>query len=55
MKECPIASTTDPNSGETALAPLPHPMSSARPMSDEERAALEEVYRDRGCGADCDC
>jgi len=31
-----------------------HAMSSQRPMSDEERAALEEVYRDRGCGVECD-
>lgn len=25
-----------------------------RPMSDEERAELEAVYQDRGCGVECD-
>lgn len=29
-------------------------MSSQRPMSDEERAELEAVYQDRGCGLECD-
>ena len=27
----------------------------AAPLSEEDRAALEEVYRERGCGAECDC
>ena len=31
-----------------------HPMSSQRPMSPEERAELERVYQDRGCGVECD-
>ena len=55
MKERPIAPTPDSDSTESDPATYPHPMSSARPMSEEERAALEEVYRDRGCGAECDC
>jgi hypothetical protein len=55
MKERPQSPTPDSDSGESDRAAPPHPMSSARPMSDEERAALEEVYRDRGCGAECDC
>jgi MFS family permease len=29
-------------------------MSSQRPMSPEERAELERVYQDRGCGVECD-
>jgi len=31
-----------------------HPLSSQRPMSPEERAELERVYQDRGCGVECD-
>ncbi len=38
--------------GEAAREP--HPMSSQRPMSPEERAELERVYQDRGCGVECD-
>jgi hypothetical protein len=30
-----------------------HP--TAAPISEEDRAALEEVYRERGCGGECDC
>lgn len=30
-------------------------VSVSRPMTDEDRAALEEVYRERGCGVECDC
>lgn len=25
-----------------------------RPMTDEERAELEAIYQDRGCGVECD-
>ena len=32
----------------------PNPMSSQRRMSPEERAELERVYQDRGCGVECD-
>jgi hypothetical protein len=31
-----------------------NPMSSQRPMSDEEREELERVYQDRGCGIECE-
>jgi hypothetical protein len=31
-----------------------HTMSSQRPMSPDERAELERVYQDRGCGTECD-
>jgi MFS family permease len=31
-----------------------HPMSSQRPMTDAERAELEAVYQERGCGVECD-
>jgi hypothetical protein len=34
---------------EAAVAKSPF-----RPMSDEERAELEAVYQDRGCGVECD-
>jgi hypothetical protein len=34
---------------EAAIAKSPF-----RPMTDEERAELEAVYQDRGCGVDCD-
>jgi len=29
-------------------------MSVSRPMTDEERAALEAVYVERGCGVECE-
>ena len=29
-------------------------MSAQRPMSDDERAELERVYQERGCGVECD-
>jgi len=31
-----------------------HSMSSQRPLSSEERAELERVYQDRGCGVECE-
>jgi hypothetical protein len=34
---------------EAAIAKSPF-----RPMTDQERAELEAVYQDRGCGVECD-
>jgi hypothetical protein len=54
MKNSALPTTPDPEGGGLDPAATSHPMSPARPMSDEERAALEEVYRERGCGKECD-
>lgn len=40
--------------GAAAVDGEPHPVSSQRPMSPEEREELEPVYQDRGCGVECD-
>jgi hypothetical protein len=41
--------STETKAVEAAVAKSPF-----RPMTDEERAELEAVYQDRGCGVECD-
>ena len=41
--------STETRAVEAAVAKSPF-----RPMTDEERAELEAVYQDRGCGVECD-
>ncbi len=52
MSDSTLASP--PSTPPSSLAPEAHCMSAQRPMSEEERAALEAVYQDRGCGVECD-